>query len=244
MSLLLAATTLVRSAVALGGDPDYLRASYLFHHRNVNATWLDSCRGVLADMRGRAPGDDSALALWSRVLLTLGGRASSRAEKHGYYSRAAAAADTLRRRSPANPEGHMWWATAQGSVGKLSGLLRAATMVSDLRRAYERVLELDSTYALAWYALGRLCLALPPLLGGGEAQAERLLRRGVAADSHYTIIRLGLARLLAGRGNRAEARRELGRLLAETCPTEPAEFVLDDLPAAKALLDSLAFRRR
>jgi hypothetical protein len=219
-------------------------ASYLLCHRHLNQTWFDSARTIVAGIRQRDPANETGLCLWARVLLQLGDDAPGDVEKRAWYAKARAAADTLRRLSPRSPNGHMWWATAQGKLGQLDGILSSAGIIGGLKREYEHVLELDSGYALAWYALGRLYAALPPLLGGSLNLAEDRLRHGLAADSNYTIIRLELARVYLRQRRRAEARRELYTLLAIGQPTNPAEFVLDDRPAALELLNSIETGRK
>lgn len=239
MSLILSLLLALRASAAPGADPACERASYLLCHQHLNQTWFDSARVIVAGVRQREPNNEVGLCLWVRVLLQLGDEAPGRKEKKDWYVRARAAADTLRQLNPGNPNGHMWWATAQGRIGQLDGMVTSAYMIGDLRREYEKALELDSGYALAWYALGRLYAELPPLLGGSLSGAEDYLRHGVAADPNYTIIRLELARVCVRRQRRDEARRELETLLATGQPTNPAEFVLDDRPAALELLKSL-----
>ena len=244
MSLVLSLLLALRTLAAADVDSACERAEYLLSHRHQGQTWFDSARAIVAGVRLHEPDNQKGLCVWSRVMLQLGDAASNRKEKRGWYVRARAVADTLRLRNPRNPDGHMWWATAQGKIGQLDGVLSSAGMIGDLRREYEQVLELDSGYALAWYALGRLYAALPSLLGGSLSRAEDYLRRGVAADPNYTIIRLELARVCVRRQRRVDARREIEVLLATGQPTNPAEFALDDRPAALELLESLGVQRR
>jgi len=239
MSLMLSVLLVARALTATDVDSACGQASYLLCHRHLDQTWLDSARTVVASIRQRDPDNEVGLCLWARVLLQLGDDAPGRREKRGWYIKARATADTLRRLDPMNPDGHMWWATAQGKLGQLAGVLSSAGMVGELRREYNEVLRLDSGYALAWYALGRLHAELPSLLGGSLSRAEDYLRRGLAADPNYTIIRLELARVCLRRQRRDEARRELNTLLATSRPTNPAEFMLDDRPAALELLRSI-----
>ena len=128
--------------------------------------------------------------------------------------------------------------------GQCNGIFSSVGMIGDVKREFGRALESDSGYALAWYALGRLYAALPPLLGGSLNLAEGYLRRGLAADSNHTIIRLELARVYLRQRRRAEARRELHALLATVQPTNPAEFTLSDRPAALELLNSIEATRK
>ena len=243
MSLILAALLVLRTTAATDAGPACERASYLLCHQHLNQTWFDSTRAIVAGIRQRDPGNEAGLCLWARILLQLGDEAPGREEKRSWYVKARAAADTLRRWNPENPDGHMWWATAQGKIGQLDGIVSSVGMVGDLKRSYGRVLELDSGYALAWYALGRLYTELPSLFGGNLSRAEEYLRRGLAADPNYTIIRLELARVYVRRQRPEEARRELQTLLATGQPTNPTEFVHDDRPAALQLLKSLGIER-
>jgi tetratricopeptide (TPR) repeat protein len=244
MSLILSVLLALSALSATDADSAGETASYLLCHRHLNRTWFDSARTIVAGIRQRDPTNETGLCLWARVLLQLGDDASGMREKRDWYTKARAVADTLRRRNPGNPNGHMWWATAQGKLGQLAGVLSSAGMVGDLKREYSNVLRLDSDYALAWYALGRLYSALPPLLGGSLNLAEGYLRRGLAADSNHTIIRLELARVYLRQRRRAEARRELHTLLATGQPANPAEFTLSDRPAALELLNSIEATRK
>jgi len=239
MSLMLSVLFAVQALTATDVDLACEQASYLLCHRHLNQTWFDSARTIVVGVRQREPGNEAGLCLWTKVLLQLGDDAPGIREKRDWYTKARAVADTLRRRNDGNPDGHMWWAIAQGKLGQLAGILSSAGMIGNLRREYSEVLRLDSGYALAWYALGRLHAELPPLLGGNLKRAEDFLRCGLDADSNYTIIRLELARVYLRRRRRVEARRELHALLATGQPTNPAEFALSDRPAALELLDSI-----
>jgi len=244
MSLVLSLLLVLRTSAAADVDSACERAEYMLSHRHQDQAWFDSARAIVAGVRLLEPDSQKGLYLWSRILLQLGDSAPNREEKRGWYVRARAAADTLRLRNPRNPDGHMWWATAQGKLGQLDGILSSAGVIGGLRREYEQVLELDSGYALAWYALGRLYAARPSLLGGSLSRAEDYLRHGAAADPDYTIIRLELARVYLRQRRLTEARRELEVLLATGQPTNPAEFALDDRPAALELLSSIEAGRK
>jgi tetratricopeptide (TPR) repeat protein len=239
MSLILSLLLALPAPVATDADSACETASYLLCHRHLNQAWFDSARTIVAGVRQRDPANETGLCLWARVLLQLGDDAPGGAERKAWYVKARAVADTLRRQSPRNPNGHLWWATAQGKLGQCNGILSSAGMIGDVKREFGQALELDSDCALAWYALGRLYAALPSVLGGNLNLAEDRLRHGLAADSNYTIIRLELARVYLRQRRPAEARSELHAMLATGQPTNPAEFVLDDRPAALELLNSI-----
>jgi tetratricopeptide (TPR) repeat protein len=93
------------------------------------------------------------------------------------------------------------------SVGALVDLRR-------LRREIDRTLELAPDFADALAGKGALLADTPRLLGGDPRAAEPLFRRALEIDPDYLRPRLGLARVLRGRGAEAEARAEAERALA------------------------------
>jgi len=219
------------------------RARYHLLNWHLDSSYLDSCEATLAAAARTGQENEERLALRAQLLLVRGGREANRTSKACWYVAARAAADSLRAANGQNAAGHVWWAAAQGRVLELRGMASAAMGAAELRRANRRALELDPECALASFALGRMYEELPKLLGGGPNRAETWFRRGVESDSNYTIIRLGLARVLANLGRIDEARIQLRRLLGVTTPTNPAEAALDDRPAAMVLLEQLGGRQ-
>jgi hypothetical protein len=221
-------------------SPHCDRARYYLLNWHLNPSYLDSCEAELAAVVSKGPEEEQRLALRARLLLVRGEREANRKSKAGWFAAARAVADSLRATNIRNPAGHLWWAAAQGRLLQLRGVASAAMGSAELRRENERALELDPDCALASFALGRICEELPGLFGGGLKKAEAWYRRAVASDPNYTIVRLGLARVLVRQRRPAEARAQLAQLLAVENPTNPAEAALCDRPAAKALLDSLS----
>jgi tetratricopeptide (TPR) repeat protein len=124
-----------------------------------------------------------------------------------------------------------------GNDLKLRGVaVQSLLGVRRLRREIDRTLELAPDYADALAGKGELLLGLPRLLGGDAAEGERLLRAALRVDPDFVQARLGLARALAARGARDEARAEARRALAL------AERVSDPAraTAARELLAQLA----
>jgi hypothetical protein len=229
---------------ASGAEADCSRALYFLCNRHRDRAWLDSAEMLVAGVRQHEPSDPAAMALQTRLLLQRGDAAASRAERIALYNASRAVADTLRRTYPNDPRGHLWWATAQGRIGELQGIMSSLGMAGDIVRSLDRTIAIDSGCALAWYARGRLYEVLPGIMGGSLKRAEECFRRGIAADPNYTVIPLGLARLLVREKRWAEARRQLELLLTTANPTHPAEFELDDRPAAMELLRSIEVGRK
>jgi len=240
MSAAFAAVSLVAALVtAASPESACARARYFLLNRHVVSSYIDSCDDALAAAARTGQDCQERLVLRAQYLLLRGELAQNPDAKLNWNTAARAAADSLRSMNERNPLGHLWWAAAQGRILQQRGLGAAVKGFAQLRRENERALELDSNCALASFALGRVYEELPKLLGGGPNKAEAWYRRGIRSDSNYTIIRLGLARVLARQGRSDEARAQLERLLAGTNPTNPAEAALSDRPAATELLAQL-----
>lgn len=72
--------------------------------------------------------------------------------------------------------------------------------VRHARDALDRVLDLSPAFADAMAAKGALLFRLPGLLGGDEAEGERLLRRALALDPENVHTRVLLAEVLRPHG--------------------------------------------
>jgi tetratricopeptide (TPR) repeat protein len=234
------ATLLVAAAAATTPvDTACERAAYMLFNRHLNPTWLDSSYNLLAGTHRAAPKHERCLYLWSRVHTQKGDYARTKAEKLRLYAGAKAIAETLKQVNERNADGHCWWGVAQGRIGLTRGVLNSLFMVSGLKKAFNRTLELDSGYATAWDALGVLYYELPGFAGGSLARSEECFKRGLAVDPNYALIRLDLAKVYVKQKRWAEARAELARLFAIERPTYPADFEKDDKPEARELLEQI-----
>jgi hypothetical protein len=83
-----------------------------------------------------------------------------------------------------------------------------------LRREIDRTVELAPDYADALLGKGSLLLDVPAVLGGDDAEGERLVRAALRVDPDFIDARLALAKALAARGARDESRTEAERALA------------------------------
>jgi Tfp pilus assembly protein PilF len=95
--------------------------------------------------------------------------------------------------------------------------VRSLVEIRRLRREIGRTLELAPDWPDAVLAKGSVLLELPRILGGDAREGERLVRESLRIDPHFLTARLTLARALADRGARREARAETKRaeVLAE-----------------------------
>ncbi len=219
------------------------QAEYLLFNHHLHPAYLDSAYRLLACARQLNPRHEKCLYLWSRVHTQQGENTPSKNERLRLFERARAIAETLQMLNPHNPHGYMWWAVAQGRIGQTRGVLNSLFMVPDIKRAFNRVLELDPEYPAAYDGLGVVYYELPGWAGGDLKKAEYLLIQGLKYDPNYTVIRLDLARVYLKQGRREHAREQLKLLLKTACPTCPADFYLEDRPAAEKLLQEIERRK-
>jgi len=237
VKVLLLALTVVAAASA--AEPQLERAEYMFFNRHLNPTWLDSAYRLLAQLHTANPKDERTFYLWSRIHLQKGDDARTKADKLACFSRAKAIAESLIALDNGYDEAHCWWGVAQGRIGQTRGVLNSLFMVSGLKKAFGRALELNPKQATALDAFGVLYYELPGFAGGDLNLSEKYFKRAIESDSNYTLLRLDLAKVYIRQKRWFAARTQLNALLATSAPTYPADTELDDKPEARQLLKQI-----
>jgi Tfp pilus assembly protein PilF len=115
-------------------------------------------------------------------------------------------------------------------------MMRSLYLLPTVKDAMQTALALDPGYAPAYALGGNIYYEVPVYVGGDLDRSEAMFRKGLELDPRYTNMRLGLARTLLKKGRKADARRELEAVLREKAPSNPADWVVKDVPQAKALL--------
>ena len=222
--------------LTLAGAATTDRAEYMFFNRHLNQTWLDSAYNLLAAAHAADPTNEHYLYLWCRAHLQKGDNARTKADKLAYFIGAKAIAETLIALNDRSDEGHCWWGVAQGRIGQTRGVLNSLFMVSGLKKAFGRTLEINPSHPTALDALGVLYYELPGFAGGSLAKSEQYCLRGIASAPNYTLLRLDLAKAYAKEKRWYAARAQLDTLLATTDTKYPGDAELDDKPEARQLL--------
>jgi tetratricopeptide (TPR) repeat protein len=235
---------LLSTSLSLAQAPDSLcrRAEWLLFHRHLSPNNLHDAYRLVAAARNAAPTHEKVLYLWARIHFQYGENAASNAERLRWYERAKSICETLKTINDNNALGHIWWANAYGRIGQIRGISRSLFMVPTLKREYQRAIELDPGNPVAYNALGLIYSMAPRVAGGNPAKAEEYLLKALTVDPHYTAARLDLAKLYFRTGRREEARTQIKLLLSDEAPTIPADYYLNDQPAALELLQQLDSR--
>lgn len=129
-------------------------------------------------------------------------------------------------------------ARAEGEAGFHQGALARARMAGDVRKLFERALDLDPdnadalvSYAAWHYALTELGVGW--LFGARRDKVLPMIERGVAAAPLQINLRVEYARVLFGLGRDAEAREQVDMALALPVRTAADAF---EQARARALL--------
>jgi thioredoxin-like negative regulator of GroEL len=181
-----------------------------------------------------------AMVLLARVYFLYGDvRAQGEAAKLDAYDRGREIARRAIELAPRNAHAHLWYATNMGRWGQTKGVVRSLFLLPTMREELDTIFNLDPNLPGAYALAGNVLMEVPALFGGDRAKAEERFKKGLELDPRFTAIRVDLARLYVATGRRADARRELERVLEERTPTSIADWTVKDVPRARKLLESL-----
>jgi tetratricopeptide (TPR) repeat protein len=189
------------------------------------------------------PACDRLLAL-ARLWFITGSQAPGSAAKLEAYARARDLGRRALALDPGSAAAQFWLTASTARWGHTQGVMQSVGLLGEIRRGIDRVLELEPRFTRGYALAGHFALELPPLLGGNAAQAEEMFRKGLALDPHFTSMRVGLAKSLLRQGRVDEARVELERTVAESTPTNEADWTLEDAPEARRYLELPALKMR
>jgi tetratricopeptide (TPR) repeat protein len=224
---------------ALGRSPLVAELETLAVRYNENPARLDAVRSGLAQAAPQEADPETWTAL-ARVCFIWGDvRAASTEEKLAAYAEGKEAARHAIELAPRSAMAHLFYGINMGRWGQTRGVMRSLFLLPEMRETARRTLELDPRLPAAYALAGNLDYEVPGFLGGSLDAAERYFRKGLEVDPHFTPLRLGLAKVLRKRGRTAEARQELRAVLDEPAPANPAEWALQNVPEARALLGAL-----
>ncbi len=184
------------------------------------------------------------MAELSHVYLLVGDvRATSRDEKLAAYERGRELGQRAIELAPRSEEAHFWYLANTGRFGQTKGVMRSLFLLPTVREEIDILLTLNPRSARTHAVAGSVSFEVPGIAGGDRAKAEEHYKKALELDPHYTLARLDLARLLIATDRYAEARRQLQRVVAETSPTNLADWTVRDVLRARQLLESIKDRK-
>jgi tetratricopeptide (TPR) repeat protein len=203
---------------------------------------LDRLRQGLEQAVRSDEGVDNLMALAQASFIWAEIRARSREDKLAAYDQGRQASQRAIELAPQSVLAHFWYATNTARWGQLNGVVRSLFLLPTVRSAIDTILRLDPGFAPAYALAGTVDFEVPAVLGGSLERAEAMFRKGLELDPRFTVVRVGLAKVLIKRGQTAEAQRELTAVLEERRPTVPSDWAMKDTRSARRLLEAIAAR--
>jgi tetratricopeptide (TPR) repeat protein len=236
------ALLIVMAATAWAGSPlvDELQAFSTRYHENPKK--IDQLKAALEKAAESDPDPDTLLALAQVCFMYGDVRATTEEAKLAAYDRGRQAAKRAIELAPKSAPAQFWYGTNTGRWGQTKGIMRSLFLLPTVKEAMQTALALDPGYAPAYALGGSIYYEVPGYAGGDLDRSEAMFRKGLELDPRYTNMRLGLARTLLKKGRTADARRELEAVLGEKAPSNPADWVIKDVPKAKAILAEITGR--
>lgn len=175
----------------------------------------------------------------SRAYLRLGDLMAKDSARIALYEKGRAAAQRATKLSPKHADAIFWDAANMALVGQTRGITNSLFMLGDLKTALNRVLKLDPSHNYARETLGRIHHAVPGMLGGSDAKAEKLFRECLRRDPNFTPCMVTLARFHIDNGDEDKARPLLKAVINAKKSSVPNDYRKFNLPDAKADLKRL-----
>jgi hypothetical protein len=231
---------LLVASPAFAADPALVtRMAHLAIHYDEGPARLDAGRAELEAAVAAEPSVPVLVSLAQISYVWGDVRATTRDDKLAAYERGRQVADLAVQRDPQNADARFWRAVNLGRSAELKGAFHALGEIKTLREEMNTILQRHPDYTSAYSFLGSYYLQLPRVLGGDLDEAMSMYRKGLALNPHGTGMRVGLAKTFIAKKMPKDARLELQRVLDETAPSNPAEWKLRDVPAARKLLETL-----
>src|SRR5215813_7974161 len=225
MRVLVALLALFAAAgTAWAGSPLVSELQTFATHYHENPQKLDELKAGLEKAALADPDVETLLALSWACFLYGDLRATTVDDKLAAYDRGRQAAKQAIALAPKSGRAQFWYGANTGRWGQTKGVMRALFLLPTVKEAMETALALDPGYAPTYSLAGSIYYEVPGFVGGDLDRSEAMFRKGLEIDPHYTTMRVGLARTLLKKGRTSDARRELEAVLAETSPSNPADW--------------------
>ena len=213
------------------------RALIARYHEDI--TNIDRARDLLEAALAKERQPDTMVML-SYVYYLVGDlRAKTDEEKMTAYDKGREIGKRAIELAPRNPEAHVWYGINTGRWGQTKGIMRSLFLLPTVREEVDATLALDPKNLRALALQGNVFFELPRVAGGDKDKAEATFRKAIEINPHFTNARIDLARVLIVKGQYAEARAELQKVLAEKTPHNIADWTARDVPRAREILESI-----
>lgn len=234
------AVLLFMSLPALCADTSSLDdAVKLLDTRHLDASNVSKADEIVNKLLETNANDPMAVTLSSRITFIRAEDAKNDNDKRKLFNKGTELGKKAMELSPKSSEAAYWYGVNFGRNCEMQGVFTAMGKIGDIKKAFEKAVELDNTNVLAINGLAMFYHGVPGLFGGNIEKAEELLLQAAKLDPNYSLVFLDLAVVVKDRGRREEAKEYLKKVIKMENPTNKAAYFLYDKPEAIRLLKEM-----
>jgi len=190
--------------------------------------------------------EDKYEATWklSRILYYVGSHKEKKKDKKTIFSQGIYYAKRAVDLEPGKPGGYYWLGVNYGVYGEAKGVLKSLFLLNDIKRAINKVIELDQSYEDGGpdRVLGRVYFKVPGFAGGSKKKSLEHLHKSLEFAPNYPLTRYYLADTYLALKEIDNARKELDFILNMESDDSWVSGVNDNKRNAKEMLKKKKFR--
>ncbi|MCL4479647.1 MAG: hypothetical protein M1381_11235 [Deltaproteobacteria bacterium] len=200
---------------------------------------IDICNNYIKEYSNDTDRIVDAYVILAESYFNLGEFHNNDSKRLGYYEQGEKEADMLIKIAPDRWDGWFWWSANAGRISQLKGVLSSIFLFGSFKKHIFTAQKLAPNSPLVLDGLGVMYRQLPWIAGGDKHKSEAYLKKALAIDPHITIARLDLSITLLEMDKKAEAIKELNKIVNEKHPAWAAHYLKWDKPKAEALLKNI-----
>ncbi|MCX5777050.1 MAG: tetratricopeptide repeat protein [Candidatus Firestonebacteria bacterium] len=230
---------IIASLSAGDSSVPYTRALELFNNRHLEKDNALKAKEITVQLLEAEPENVKALVLIARYYMFAGERLEKEEEKRTTYEKSVEYAKKALKLDEKSPDAHFYHAAALGRCAQLKGIFNAIGSAGEIKKEFERTLELDPKHPIAKIALANYFYQVPGFFGGSTEKAIELLKESMETHPNLTMAYVDMARIYKNQGKKKEAKELLQKVIENQTPAIAANFYLYDKKEAEALLKEL-----
>ncbi len=234
--------SLLGITIVMAGDSDllYTRALELFDKRHLDKENALKAKELAWQIMEKEPGNVNALVLISRIYLFSGENLEKEEDKRAAYEKGTEYAKKALGLDLKNANAHFYYGAGLGRCAQLKGIFNAIGSAGEIKKEFEKALELDPKHPVAKVALANYYYQVPGLFGGSTEKAIELLKEALELYPNLTMASVDLARIYKNQGKKKEALALLEKVVENKTPAPEANYYLYDKKEALEMLKELA----
>jgi tetratricopeptide (TPR) repeat protein len=182
----------------------------------------------------------------SRMFYYIGANTERKKDKKVIFSQGIYYAERAVELEPERPNGYYWLGVNYGVYGEARGVLKSLFLVDDIKKAMNKVVELDRSYEEGGpdRVLGRLYFKVPGFAGGSKKKSLEHLQKSLEYGPNDPLTRYYLAETYLSLNEVENARKELDFILELESDDRWVSGVNDTKKDAEELLKKKKFQKK